>query len=103
MTVTHRGSISIAIPDAAAAEGTAAALRWARVELDDFFWIGRCSICNLRIEGDTQVSRLHATIHRDAAGWQLTDMQSRNGTSVNGRKVPTCALVPGDRVRVGQT
>ena len=99
MSVTHRGSISIEIPEAG---GTGTA-RWARVDLEDFFWIGRCSICNLRIQGDTQVSRLHATIHREGDGYRLTDMQSRNGTVVNGRKVASCPLVPGDRVRVGQT
>lgn len=103
MTSTRNGSISIEIPEdgvRADAEGRA---RWARVELEDFFWIGRCSICNLRIQGDTQVSRLQATIHREDDGYLLTDMQSRNGTSVNGRRIKSMRLVPGDRVKVGQT
>lgn len=98
MSGTRNGSISIAIPE----EG-ARAERWAKVELEDFFWVGRCSICNLRISGDTQVSRLQATIHREADGYLLTDMQSRNGTSVNGRRIQAIRLVPGDRVKVGQT
>lgn len=98
MSGTRNGSISIAIPD----EG-AQGERWAKVQLEDFFWIGRCSICNLRISGDTQVSRLQATIHREHDGYLLTDMQSRNGTSVNGRRIQAIRLVPGDRVKVGQT
>lgn len=103
MSGTHRGSISIQIPDGPVDEGHAAGGRWARVELGDFFWIGRASICNLRIQGDVQVSRLHAIIHRDGHGYRLFDMQSRNGTKVNGRKVKGCPLVPGDRVKVGKT
>ena len=102
MSGTRHGSISIAIPEEGVLAG-AGRERWARVELEDFFWIGRCSICNLRIQGDTQVSRLQATIHREDDGYLLTDMQSRNGTSVNGRRVNAIRLVPGDRVKVGQT
>src|SRR4051812_32763976 len=95
MSGTRNGSISIAIPEAGApGDGKE---RWARVEHEDFFWIGRCSICNLRISGDTQVSRLQATIHREDGGYLLTDMQSRNGTSVNGRRIQAIKLVPGDQ------
>ena len=36
---------------------------------------------------DTTVSRRHATITRRPAGFELTDLDSTNGTFVNGRRL----------------
>jgi pSer/pThr/pTyr-binding forkhead associated (FHA) protein len=53
---------------------------------------------------DPQVSRRHASVRPAAGGLEVEDHGSRNGTWVNGARVggPT-RLVPGDRVRLGET
>jgi transcriptional regulator with GAF, ATPase, and Fis domain len=57
----------------------------------------------LRVE-DPGMSRLHARcIDRGADGVQLIDCESRNGTYVNGRKVQSALLSPGDILRLGDT
>ena len=53
---------------------------------------------------DASVSRAHARISRDELGkWSITDLNSTNGTSVNGRKVSSSRLSYGDQVTVGTT
>ena len=47
------------------------------------------------------VSRLHARIHRGAEGWVLTDLDSRNGTIVDGCKVHSIVLEDLDEIRIG--
>ena len=56
------------------------------------------------IESDTQMSRQHARIQRDAAG-QLTlqDLKTTNGSFVNGGRVDRAPLHPGDEIRLGLT
>jgi FHA domain/Domain of unknown function (DUF1707) len=65
------------------------------------FSIGRDASCDLAI-ADMTVSRRHATLERTAEGWLLSDLESTNGTRVNGwrvrGKVPVRA---GDLVRFG--
>jgi hypothetical protein len=57
--------------------------------------------CVLR---DPNVSRHHAELRRSAAGdWTVADLGSTNGIKVNGRRVGSTRLNPGDRVTVGQT
>lgn len=101
MADTHRASLSIKLSDLPAAS-SGGGDAWAQIELEDFFWIGRCWICNLVVDDQT-VSRLHATVERYGDAYRLTDMQSANGTVVNGRAVRSCVLKPGDVVRVGDT
>jgi probable phosphomutase (TIGR03848 family) len=52
----------------------------------DQFSIGRDASCDLAI-ADMTVSRLHAQLDRTPDGWQLTDLESTNGTRVNGWRV----------------
>ena len=47
------------------------------------------------------VSRFHFTLARDEGAWLLRDLESRNGTRVNGERVRERALQVGDRVAVG--
>ncbi|MGH3260970.1 MAG: FHA domain-containing protein, partial [Trebonia sp.] len=49
----------------------------------DQFGIGRDATCDLAIP-DMTVSRLHARLERTDDGWLLSDLESRNGTRVNG-------------------
>ncbi len=66
--------------------------------------IGRMPECEVCLKDDLRVSRHHAVIHRVPTAFVLTDLESGNGTYVNGTKIaaPTI-LQSGDRVRVGQT
>jgi hypothetical protein len=49
-----------------------------------------------------RVSSRHATLEWDGARWRLRDLGSKNGTSVNGKRVKaTAPLKPGDLLRFG--
>jgi hypothetical protein len=50
---------------------------------------------------DESVSRMHARLDREPAGLFVTDLKSRNGTSVNGEAVLRAPLRDGDTVRFG--
>jgi hypothetical protein len=52
----------------------------------DQFSIGRDASCDLAIP-DMTVSRRHAQLERTKDGWQITDLESTNGTRVNGWRV----------------
>jgi hypothetical protein len=63
--------------------------------------IGRDPVNGLRLSHDT-VSRLHAELSRQDEQWILRDLGSTNGTTVNGRRVTTTAVVrDGDMVSFG--
>src|SRR6476619_6808221 len=73
------------------------------VPVDTFpFTIGRATDNHLRL-ADPQVSRRHAEVIETDGRWRVRDCQSRLGTFVNGRKVDECAVMIGDRLRVGGT
>lgn len=46
------------------------------------------------------VSSQHAILIWQNQGWSITDAQSRNGTFVNGQRIATTRLVPGDMVYI---
>lgn len=50
---------------------------------------------------DSNVSRRHAELKRTAAGWQICDLGSTNGTRVNGMRVTEQALTSGDALTMG--
>jgi len=63
--------------------------------------IGRDSRCQVPLDSPL-VSRQHARIDPGPRGGQiLTDLQSKNGTFVNGKRVTRVALRAGDRIRIG--
>jgi phage tail-like protein len=65
--------------------------------------VGRQEGNDLRLD-DQKVSRQHATIHCTDNGCQITDLNSSNGTYVDGEKLlPTIAsaLIPGSTVKIG--
>jgi pSer/pThr/pTyr-binding forkhead associated (FHA) protein len=56
------------------------------------------------LENDGMVSRRHARIELDADGqFTLYDLNTTNGTRVNGRKVDNQTLKSGDEVKIGET
>lgn len=50
---------------------------------------------------DHTVSRNHAEVRREAAGWKVVDLGSRNGTLVNGDPVKESRIKPGDILSFG--
>ena len=74
------------------------ALDWDGAEED--LLLGRHLSCDI-VLGDLSVSRRHARLRFRDGHWVLQDLESTNGTSVNGARVGRCQLHPGDELRVG--
>jgi len=66
----------------------------------DLVRLGRSFSADLRLENPT-VSRRHAILSREAAGWVLLDDRSANGCWVDGRRITRAVLHDGARVRLG--
>src|SRR5207237_6188025 len=64
--------------------------------------IGREEGNTLRLN-DERVSRFHAKVQLDGDDYILTDLESTNGTRVNGTSVQIRRLRIGDRVGVGRS
>jgi diguanylate cyclase (GGDEF)-like protein len=65
--------------------------------------IGRAPVCEIRLEDDG-LSRTHARIRCDDGRATVEDLQSRNGTFVNGERIRE--IVPirdGDKIQCGRT
>jgi hypothetical protein len=62
--------------------------------------IGRAKNNDLRL-ADPAVSRHHARIEGDESGWRVVDLDSRNGTWVNGAAVRQAAIEVGDELSFG--
>src|SRR5580698_9528972 len=63
--------------------------------------VGR-SVDNVIVVPAAAASRNHATVQRQAGDrCVLTDLRSRNGTNVNGRRVEEKVLENGDKITIG--
>jgi Protein of unknown function (DUF3662)/FHA domain len=98
-------------PPAASPSHRAEVVSRAIVTLDDRRYVlddaratigrSRDADCVLR---DPNVSRHHAELRRSPAGeWTIADLGSTNGIKVNGRRVGSTRLRPGDQVTLGTT
>lgn len=71
--------------------------------LRDGLLVGRAAHADLRLDS-ASVSREHAVVRRAKSNWTVTDKGSRNGTLLNGTRIPMyveCPLRDGDRLEVG--
>ena len=74
-----------------------------RVQLgDDPVRIGRLPDCTVPLS-DSQASRHHAEVHRTDNGFGVVDLDSLNGTSVNGVVIREKQLEDGDVITIGET
>jgi two-component system cell cycle response regulator len=71
-----------------------------RVPLADEIVLGRDAGCAVRLFAD-DVSRRHARIAADPGGHVVVDLDSTNGTWVNGARVRLHHLRSGDRIQLG--
>jgi signal transduction histidine kinase/pSer/pThr/pTyr-binding forkhead associated (FHA) protein len=64
--------------------------------------VGRDSSNDIRLL-DHEVSRQHAELRESDGGYDIIDLNSSNGTFVNGRRITEARLNSGDRLQIGQT
>jgi pSer/pThr/pTyr-binding forkhead associated (FHA) protein len=64
--------------------------------------IGRSRDCDLRLS-DPNVSRRHAELRQEGATYWIVDLDSTNGTAVNGRRTSRAKLEDGDKIVLGST
>ena len=63
--------------------------------------VGRKSTCDVTLH-DEKISGLHAEFSAEAGGWVLRDLESTNGTILDGRKVTELVLTPFDVIQFGR-
>jgi hypothetical protein len=81
------------------AEPLLLALDWSGAQEE--LLLGRHPACDVVLPNPS-VSRRHARLRFHDGGWVLRDLESTNGTKVNGVRVGRCKLLPGDRVALGR-
>jgi FHA domain len=64
-------------------------------------FIGRSSSCDI-VLSDASVSRRHARLVLRDGSWVVQDLESTNGTNLNGRRIHRCELRPGDQLILGR-
>lgn len=72
------------------------------VDVRDGLVLGRVAGCDLVID-DTKCSRRHARLVVQGGVVEIEDLQSSNGTLLNGKPVQKRVLRDGDEIRIGQT
>lgn len=72
-----------------------------RRELADLVIIGRSPDCDVRIH-DILMSREHCGIEQNDDGWIVVDLDSRNGTYVNGERIGRQILADADQISLGR-
>jgi len=72
--------------------------------ISDVTVIGRSAQADIPIPSDGNCSRKHCQIRKWAGKFMVEDLQSHNGTFVNGNKVvKECPLTDGDLISAGDT
>ena len=64
--------------------------------------IGRSKECDVQL-ADPNASRRHAEIRQEGAAYWLIDLDSTNGSQVNGRRTARAKLESGDVITIGST
>lgn len=65
--------------------------------------IGRSPDNDVVIANDKRVSKYHAEIRREDGSYVVVDLQSTNGTMVNGQRTNRHRLADGDLIRIGDS
>jgi len=71
--------------------------------IGDSVLLGRAPECDIRLD-DVAASARHARISKRGRHWQVEDLDSSNGTFINGVRINRARRVnPGDRIKIGRT
>jgi ABC transport system ATP-binding/permease protein len=62
---------------------------------------GRSKECTVPLLNDKKISRKHAKIEKAGPVWKITDMDSGNGTKVNGLRIDVHELAIEDKIKIG--
>src|SRR5262249_3965944 len=68
----------------------------------DVFLVGRSEKAHFHL-ADKFFSRIHFLVEVNPPWCRLSDLGSHNGTYVNGHRVTTATLRPGDEIKAGHT
>jgi pSer/pThr/pTyr-binding forkhead associated (FHA) protein len=63
--------------------------------------IGRSAAADLILDA-ALVSRLHCRLEANDETLEVVDLESTNGVYVNGERVASAHMIPGDRLKVGR-
>ncbi len=74
----------------------------ARFPLGEKTTLGRAPECTIELP-DSAVSRVHAEIVHKRKNYTLSDLESKNGTTVNGKKITAHILLRNDEIRIGSS
>jgi len=74
-----------------------------RLDAGRIVHVGRTERAELVFSEDSHMSGVHFSVVTDGRGCRLTDLNSRNGTLVNGQNVNTAVLGNGDTIVAGET
>ena len=69
-------------------------------ELDEAAILGRLETNDIPVQ-DKKASRQHAKIFKHGQGYAIADLNSSNGTKVNGKTITKQVLKPGDEISIG--
>ena len=64
--------------------------------------LGRSREADVRV-ADVNVSRRHAELRQEGAGYWIVDLGSTNGLEVNGKRTDRSRVRDGDRITMGST
>lgn len=73
-----------------------------QVPLDGPLTIGR-NFTNLLVLDESLASRFHCVVEKTANGYVVRDLDSRNGTRLNGKPVKSAVMANGDVITIGKT
>ncbi len=63
--------------------------------------IGSAADCDIQLQDDRGISRLHARLVREGALWSIHDVDSKNGIWIDGVRRRSSPLVPGIELGIG--
>lgn len=72
------------------------------LNLNSIINIGRSSKCDVQID-DEKISSRHCRLHLKVDRLELTDLDSKNGTYLNGIRIEQSEIFVGDEVKIGDT
>ena len=100
---TRKGDGSLGQPRLIVLSG-GALVKGAEFMMSESMTLGRGQGCNVSMARDTYASSVHARIYQHSNEWRVEDLNSTNGTYVNGKKLSgSQSIVSGDRLQIGQT